>query len=622
MTGIATRGSSKFKLRAPARLRPVPPRLRLPVGILWTLALLLALASQAGGLWRGFVQASVIDQRFAAVGLVTSIDEAGAVRVHPATRAVLRAGVPATGVITAVDGRAVAAGTLEEAIAARLAGPPGTATLAIRAVEGRSGSFPLARSEAVRAESWRDGIGAMPAFLATASFGLVAAIVLIVAAVLLRRRRSRDPVALLLSLGFLLLAASLERPIVFYEWLGLGWLSSVVPSLWLGTLIAVLPAFPDGRFVPRWGGWLALLAPPLTLFVIFDEQLGEVTTIVGFVAAIAAAATPLIRYRRTPPGLERQQLKWAAFGFIGSILLLVATYCFFLLSEAGLVPIGASEGASLALLCAINLSFALLPLGVLVALMRFRLWDADAAIGRSIGYASVTLVLGGLWAATAKLAEEAFKARMGDASEPMIAAISTVVAALVFQPLRARVSRWVDRRFRAGLAHLRKLPERFRLWQHSDLPDDIAERVIDAAMPALRASRAAMLLHGPQGWRLLRAVEIDQGEIETWRASHLAEAGTPLAALDRRDSLFPVRLLLEDGQEPIGALLLGPRTDGSVYSSEEREVLAGLELPLAAALRRGQQRQLRDARLGATLAAFDRRLAALEREAIAPAVAE
>ncbi len=612
-------GKSKrlWRLAPPERLRPVPARLRLPVQLPWLAFLAIAVGSQAGGVWRGLVQANVVDQRFAAVGLVTSYAEEGeAVLVAPATRAAARAGVPAQGRIVAIDGRpappVTKAALTEEATAARLAGPDGAVTVRIRAPDGRTADYRLRRGEAVRAEALDGPISPLGYYLFLAGMGALGAGALLVAAVLLVRRRPKDPVALLLSLSFLAATASLERPMNFYMWLGADWLGSVMPSIWLGLMVAALPAFPDGRFVPRWGGWLAVVALPLAIFLAPEETPELASNLVAAACALAAVACPIIRYRRSARGLERQQLKWAAFGFAASVMLLIGVFTVVAILESDLLPESAHMWGALLTLAMFNISFMLLPLGVLVAILRFRLWDADAAIGRSLSYAAITLVLAGVWAASSEMVEQLLTGQLGDGSAPVAASIGTIIAAVVFGPASDRINGWIDRRFQPGLVKLRKLPDKLQLWQHEDTPEEVGGRVVDAIVECLHARQAAILLHTETGYVMLAADSIAPGEVTEWIAARHGGEALKIDNLDRRDPLFPLRLLLEDAGKPIGALLLGPRSDGNIYAKEERAALDALEPPLAAALRQTQRRRKQEARLGELIGRLEARLAQLE----------
>lgn len=597
----------------PERLAPVPARWRRAVQAAWLLCFAVALIVEGGGLWRGFVQARRIDPAIASVGLVSSSDDEDRLLYAPATRAAQRLGVVAGSTLVAVDGRRVGRRLNdEEAIAALFerAGPRVAVTL--RRPDGRLARFVLPHGEGVRAEA-QGPLSPLLAYAVLTGFSLVGWAALIGAAVLLMRRRRDDPVSLLLSFAMLSASCALPQPLIFYGWLEWDWAFGVVPSIWLGLLIAALPAFPDGRFVPRWGGWLAVAAPAITLFIMLEDWLGDITSFVGLAAIIAAVAAPVLRFRRTPPGLERQQLKWAASGFAGSIAMLCGALLAFTASGEGLLGGRAEAWLQLAALGLFNLSFFLLPMGVLVSLLRYRLWDADAAIGRSTGFALVTLVVGGAWAAATTVLDDLISGTLGDVGKPFVAAVGTIVAALVLGPTNARINAWVERRFQGNVLKLRALPRQLQVWQHGDTPEDIGGRVVRSVVEALHATRAAMLLHAPDGYRLVGAAGVEPDAVARWIAACGGAGALAVDSLDRRDPLFPVRYVLDDAGAPIGALLLGPRSDGSIYPRDEREALSGIEVPLAAALRQAQRRLGRDAQMRTLLQRLETRIAGLER---------
>jgi hypothetical protein len=163
--------------------------------------------------------------------------------------------------------------------------------------------------------------------------------------------------------------------------------------------------------------------------------LGQITApllplgiLAGAVLAIAAVAT---RFRRSS-GLERQQVKWllAAVTAIGALL--PASF------------IGGADGFNVFDALAMG-SLALLPLSVGLAVLRYRLYEIDRLVSRTLGWVVVTVVL----AAVFTIAVVGLQALLAPitANNTLAVAASTLVAAALFQPLRGRVQRAVDRRF-------------------------------------------------------------------------------------------------------------------------------------------------------------------------------
>jgi hypothetical protein len=214
-----------------------------------------------------------------------------------------------------------------------------------------------------------------------------------------------------------------------------------------------LPASPGGRFVPRRGRRLALWAPVLFVLIAANALPLPVIASLSFVSALIAGLMPVIRFRRTPPGIERQQLKWAGLGF--SLAFAV------LLVGVALVMVGPAAGAwvSLGGMVLFNLGFVILPAGVLVSLMRYRLWDADRVTAKSGMVGIVTLTMGALWAAGQEVAKIAV-AQIDPSFDPTtLAALSTAAVAILFSPVQSRIDRWTEARLEPRIGQLRALPE-------------------------------------------------------------------------------------------------------------------------------------------------------------------
>jgi hypothetical protein len=158
--------------------------------------------------------------------------------------------------------------------------------------------------------------------------------------------------------------------------------------------------------------------------------------IVALVALLAAASL-VIRYRRAA-GVERAQLKWfAAVAALSIPTLILGTATFGLNGVAGII-------SSVANFVSI-LGFALLPVAVGIAVLRYRLYEIDRLISRTIAYGALTAIVGGLFVGCV-LVLQAVLEPLTQSNELAVAGSTLLVAAL-FQPLRRRVQRLVDRRF-------------------------------------------------------------------------------------------------------------------------------------------------------------------------------
>jgi hypothetical protein len=159
--------------------------------------------------------------------------------------------------------------------------------------------------------------------------------------------------------------------------------------------------------------------------------------LLGALLALLAVVSLVLRFRRAA-GIERAQLKWfAAVALLSVPALILGTATFGMDGTAGIV-------SSLANFVSF-LGFALLPVAVGIAVLRYRLYEIDRLISRTIAYGLLTAIVAGLFVGFI-LVFQAVLAPLTQSNELAVAA-STLLAATLFQPLRRRVQRIVDRRF-------------------------------------------------------------------------------------------------------------------------------------------------------------------------------
>ena len=151
-------------------------------------------------------------------------------------------------------------------------------------------------------------------------------------------------------------------------------------------------------------------------------------------------AVDVVRRFRASNGLRRQQFRWLARAA------LVAPTLFGIgLSMSALWDVeGVTDWTDSIILAAFILGLPALAAGIGVAVLKYRLWDVDRVVSRTVTYAVVTALLAATYA-TLVLALQAVTGP-ADASDAVVAA-STLVAAALFRPVRDRVQRMVDRRF-------------------------------------------------------------------------------------------------------------------------------------------------------------------------------
>lgn len=146
-------------------------------------------------------------------------------------------------------------------------------------------------------------------------------------------------------------------------------------------------------------------------------------------ALFGSLASLLFRYRRSPP-VERQQLKWFVFALVVAVVGVIVG------------PLASADGAGNELLASVGVL--LLPIATGFAILRYRLFDIDRIISRTLAYGFLTALLAGSYLAAVLALQSVLP--LGDDS-PVIVAASTLAVVAAFGPLRSRVKDLVDRRF-------------------------------------------------------------------------------------------------------------------------------------------------------------------------------
>jgi hypothetical protein len=205
---------------------------------------------------------------------------------------------------------------------------------------------------------------------------------------------------------------------------------------------------------------------------------------------LASAIIMVLRYRRSG-GEVRQQIKWVAFvaSFSGT------TYVIAMLSQ--LAVLAESEGGlppfpwwAEVLFSVAVLGFAGVPVAIGFAVMRYRLYDIDIIINRTLVYGSLTAMLVAIYFGGVAMMQALFRAFTGQEEQPQLAVVvSTLAIAALFNPLRKRIQSFIDRRFYRRKYDARKTVEAFsaRLRDEMDLETlnrDLAGVIEETLQPA------------------------------------------------------------------------------------------------------------------------------------------
>ena len=350
----------------------------------------------------------------------------------------------------------------------------------------------------------------------------------VVGALIISRRPNNRIGWLLCAAGLLLLLGSGALQYALAALLGgwsalpggraAAWLAPWTTVLGLSLWFWVLLLFPDGHLPsPRWRGvaWLyGLLAVPgiVSLALLPGarpggyselgpipnplgwEAAGEVlrpinaTTQVVATALVVVVAVSMVMRLRRARGVQRQQLKWLAYAAV----LLAGYYLLAYLytrGTVGSIPRLVDTAVS-------GLSLVVVPTAIGMAILRYRLYDIDRLINRTLVYGLLTVLLGLGYAASVLV----FGLLAGRDQSNLAVAAGTLTVAALFQPARRRVQQVVDRRFNRRRYNAAKTIEGFsaRLRDEVDL-DSLTGELLAVADQTVEPTRASLWLRPSTG---------------------------------------------------------------------------------------------------------------------------
>jgi signal transduction histidine kinase len=346
----------------------------------------------------------------------------------------------------------------------------------------------------------------------------------------------------------------------------MAWVSNSLGAVRFGIIGFLLLLFPDGRLPsPRWRpvAWvLAVCTGLLTLAVMVDphpidlsgvetvsnplgiEGLRAATAIpvlvffVDMAALLASAAAPILRFRRAA-GDERQQLAWLAY--------VVAVTAVVGIGGVVLVQTGHPLAADVAgILALVGLGVGI-PVAAGIAILRHHLYDLDLVVNRTAVYGGLTACVIATYVAVVGVLGVVFQQRGGLGAS----LVATGLVAVLFQPLRDRLQRAVNRLLYGDRAEpyaaITRLGQRL---ETSLAPDAVLPTVVDTVAQALRVPYVAMELRRDEGFEPV--------------AAH----GQP------SDNVLELPLTYRG--ETVARLLIGARARGEGFNAADRRLLGDL----------------------------------------------
>ena len=380
------------------------------------------------------------------------------------------------------------------------------------------------------------------------------AIIYTICAVMIFVRKPNDILTIFVTIMLITFGAATFTDVIggaAFAYPQLDWLVTTITLIGNCAILGFFFVFPDGRFVPRWTAFIFLgyVLVQLPRHYWPDSPLNLQITgpffynLLFLGANLGGLGTLIYRYRRVSDLVERQQTKWVVYGLsIG-----VAGYMIFKMFS---FMINDPKGSGLILSTVLNmlglLLMLLLPLSITIAVLRYRLWDINPIINRTLVYGALSASTIAFYILIVSLFSNYFQHSNANF---IISFIATGVVAILFEPLRKRLQRAVNRLMYGE----RDDPSTvlMRLSQRLDstlAPNSVLPTIVETVAQTLRLPYTAITLNSRN---------------EEPRV--VASYGLPQTEL--------IHLPLNYQTEGVGELLLAPRAADESFSAADMNLL-------------------------------------------------
>jgi signal transduction histidine kinase len=354
-------------------------------------------------------------------------------------------------------------------------------------------------------------------------------------------------------------------------------LAQIWSPLGFAAFVLLIYIFPDGRFVPRWMRPIALIAiggataGSLLPGTRLDPNTWPARLRVTLYLLIFGTLvfTQIYRYTRVSDPVQRQQTKWVVYG----VALTIGGGAAYL-GLGGLFPaIDQSGGAHLLFFDLIGrtifgtLTLLIIPLAIGFAILRYRLWDVDPLINRTLVYGALTASVVIVYVLVVSYLGSLFHTE----SNLAISLVATGLIAVLFQPLRARLQRGVNRLMYGErddpYAVLSRLSQRL---EATLAPNAVLPTIVETIAQTLRLPYVAI------------ALDVDEGRRTTDEDASLASVVRRPSSVVAAHGAPPITLsschlvILSYQGETIGQLILATRAPGETFSAADQRLIEDL----------------------------------------------
>jgi hypothetical protein len=277
------------------------------------------------------------------------------------------------------------------------------------------------------------------------------------------------------------------------------WLQSWFWMLFVGLLVFLLLLFPNGRLPSsRWRPFAWISVVIISVGVIYssvispdvrpDAPPNPIQQLVLLLGLVAAAS--VVVGRRGARGVERQQIKWLLYAgaifFVGPVFQITVSY---------VLRVEASWALWVGHLLGVVSGLGI-PIAIGIAILRYRLYDIDLVINRSLVYGSLTALLALVYFGGVAMTQAVFRAFTAQEQQPQLAVVvSTLVIAALFNPLRRHIQSFIDRRFYRSKYDARKTLEAFsaKLRDETDL-EALSEDLVGVVRQTMQPAHVSLWL--------------------------------------------------------------------------------------------------------------------------------
>ena len=369
-------------------------------------------------------------------------------------------------------------------------------------------------------------------------------------------------------------------------------LGIVVNLGWQVGLVCLSLVFPQPH---RWlhthrGGVLAAIAAPLVVVAVaaalaFSAPADPVLALSGLATALLLAQLALfilaaiffLTNYRTLPADDRQRARWVMLAFVaaivaGVVLSTLPDVIAALARQPKLAPESAALRNNLIWVAAL-----IIPLAFVVAVLRYQLFDIDLVINRALVWGALTTLTMGLYILIVGVLILVFHT----SSSPLAFFLATGVVVVLFQPVRGRLQRAVNRLMYGErddpYAVLSRLGQRLG---GALAPDAVAPAIVESIGAALKLPYVALAIHSN---------DFSRSEHESTQVATTNGEQEPLAAWGKPPTYASIRLPLNHQGQSVGELILAPRGPGETFSLLDRRLLDDLAKQAGVALYAAQQ---------------------------------